>query len=101
MNYRKLMKYKQSEIQLCEAIKILNSFNPIKVVYNKKVLYNDYDSKRIIEVLPDGGEVYGEEAPPEFIIPKRYPELWNKLVYSIKIDIVQHHHSIVYIKGEK
>ena len=95
------MKNRYSEIQLWEAIKMLDQFNPIKIIYNKQVIYNDYDSKRIIEVLDDGTEVYGEEAPPEFILPKRYPKLTNKLVYSIKLDIVQHHHSIVTIKGEK
>lgn len=101
MNYRKLMKYKQSEIQLWEAIKMLDPFNPIKIVYNKKELYNDYDSKKVIEITEDGDKVYGENYPPDIAITQRHRDLLNKLVYSIKIDIVQHHHSIVYIKGEK
>jgi hypothetical protein len=101
MNYRKQMKYEQSEIELWEAIKMLNQFNPIKVIYNKKELYNDYDSKKVLEVLDDGSKVYGERLPPEMAIASRCQNLLNKLVYSIKIDIVEDHHSIVYIKGEK
>jgi hypothetical protein len=101
MNYRKQMKYKQSEIQLWEAIKMLDPLNPIKVIYNKKELYNDYDSKKVIEVLDDGSKVYGERLPPDIAITQRHGDLENKLVYSIKIDIVEHHHSILYIKGEK
>lgn len=101
MNLRKLMKYKQSEIELWELIKKLDSLNPIKIVYNKKELYNDYDSKKVIEVLEDGNKVYGEKYPPEVVLSKDYSHLMSKKVYSIKIDIVQHHHSIVVIKGEK
>ena len=101
MSLRKLMKYKQSEIRFWEAIKMLDPFNPIKIVYNKKELYNDYDSKKVIELFEDGSKVYGERLPPKTAIASRYQDLLNKLVYSIKIDIVEHHHSIVYIKGEK
>lgn len=101
MNYRKQMKYKQSEIELWELIKKLDSLNPIKIVYNKKELYNDYDSKKVIEVLDDGDKVYGEMFPPTMVLAKDYSHLMSKKVYSIKIDIVQHHHSIVYIIGEK
>ena len=100
-NLRKRMKYKQSEIELWELIKKLDSLNPIKIVYNKKELYNDDDSKKVIEVLEDGGKICGERLPPDIAISIRHPELLNKLVYSIKIDIVLHHHSIVVIKGEK
>lgn len=101
MNYRKQMKYKQSEIEFREAIKMLSSFNPIKIVYNRKKLYNDYDSKKVIEVFDDGSKAYGEKYPPEIVLEKDYSHLLNKKVYSIKIDIVEHHHSIIYIKGEK
>ena len=52
-------------------------------------------------MLDDGSKVYGERLPPDIAITQRHGDLENKLVYSIKIDIVQHHHSIVYIKGEK
>ena len=90
------MKIKQSEIQLWEVIKMLDQFCPIKIIYNKKVLYNDYDSK--VEIEPGA---FGETFPPEMALAQRHNELLNKLVYSIKIDVVQHHHSIVYITGEK
>lgn len=101
MNYRKRMKYKQSEIEFWELIKKLDSLNPIKIVYNKKELYNDYDSKKVIEVLEDGDKVYGEKYPPEIVLAKDYSYLMSKKIYSVKIDIVDYHHSIVCIKGEK
>lgn len=95
------IKYKQSEIEFGEALKMLDSLKPIKVVYNKKELYNDYDSNKVLEVLEDGSKVYGENMPPEIVIPKRFSELMNKRVYEINIEIVHHHHSIVYMYGEK
>lgn len=101
MNLRKRMKYKQSEIEFWELIKKLDPLNPIKIIYNKKELYNDYDSKKVLEVLEDGDKVYGEKHPPEIVLERDYSHLTNKKVYSIKIDIVEHHHCIVYIKGEK
>lgn len=94
------MKYKQSEIEFWEALKLLDQMNPIKVVYNKKELYNDYDSKTVLEVLEDGDKVYGEDTPPDVIIPVRFPEILNKRVYAINIEIVNHHHSIVHMYGE-
>ena len=95
------MKNRYSEIQLWEAIKMLDSFNPIKIIYNNQELYNDYDSKRVAYIYENGDKVYGETSPPDIAISTRHSDLLNKLVYSIKIDIVQHHHSIVVIKGEK
>lgn len=95
------MKYKQSEIKFGETLKMLDSLNPIKVVYNKKELYNDYDSKTVLRVLEDGDKVYGEDIPPNVIIPVRFPELLNKRVYAINIEIVDFHHSIIYMYGEK
>ena len=95
------IKYKQSEIELWEALKMLDSLNPIKVVYNKKELYNDYDSKKVLEILEDGSKVYGENTPPDIIIPIRFSELTNKRVYEINIEIVDYHHSIIYMYGEE
>jgi hypothetical protein len=95
------MKYKQSELELLEVLKQLDSMNPIKVIYNNKELYNDYDSKKVLKVLPDGDKVYGEDTPPDVIIPVRFPELLNKCVYAINIEIVNHHHAILNIIGEK
>lgn len=98
---KRRMKYKQSEIEFWEALKLLDPMNPIKVVYNKKELYNDYDSKTVLRVLEDGDKVYGEDTPPDIIIPVRFPEILNKKVYTISIEIVQHHHTIVYMYGER
>lgn len=97
---RRRIKYGQSQIELWEAIKELDSMNPIKVIYNKQVLYNDYDSTTVLEVLPDGEKVYGERTPPDIAISVRFPELLNKRVYNINIEIVEHHHSILTIIGE-
>ena len=87
MSLHKRMKYKQSEIEFWELIKKLDPLNPIKIVYNKKELYNDYDSKKVIEVLEDGDKIYGEILPAGIAISNRYPELLNKLVYSIRLFI--------------
>lgn len=97
---KRRMKFKQSQIELWEAIKELDSMNPIKIIYNKQVLYNDYDSTTVLEILPDGEKIYGEKTPPDIIIPIRFPELLNKRVYNINIEIVEHHHSILTIIGE-
>ena len=98
---KRRMKFKQSEITLGEALKQLDSMNPIKIIYNKKELYNDYDSKTVLEVLPDGNKVYGENTPPDVIVPVRYPDLMNKVIYVVNIEIVNHHHTILNIIGEK
>ena len=98
---KRRMKYKQSELELWEVLKQLDSMNPIKVTYNNKELYNDYDSKKVLKVLPDGDKVYGEDTPPDVIVPVRFPELLNKCVYAINIEIVNHHHAILNIIGEK
>jgi hypothetical protein len=95
------MKYKQSEIEFWEALKLLDPMNPIKVIYNKKELYNDYDSKTVLRVLANGDKLYGEVQPPNIIIPARFPELLNKRVYTINIEIVDFHHSVVYMYGEE
>ena len=94
------MKYKQSEITLSEALQNIYSLCPIKITYNNKELYNDYDSKTVIEVLDDGEKVYGELLPYNISIPSKFPELLNKRVYKINIDVVQYHHSIINIVGE-
>lgn len=98
---RRRMKYKQSVIELWEALKLLDPMNPVKVVYNKKELYNDYDSKTVLRVLANGDKVYGEVQPPNIIIPVRFPELLSKRVYTINIEIVEYHHSVVYMYGEE
>ncbi len=98
---KRRMKYNQSEITLSELIDKLGSLDPVKIVYNNKELYNDYDSKTVSKVLDDGEKIYGELLPYKINIPSKFPELLNKKVYKIDIEILMHHHSIINIIGEK
>jgi hypothetical protein len=95
------MKYNQSEIILSDLLDNLDSLGPVKIIYNNKELYNDYDSKKVIKILDDGEKIYGEYLPYNISIPSTFPELLNKKVYKIDIEVVEHHHSIVNILGEK
>ena len=84
---------------ILEVLEVLRSFDPIKICYNGFELYNDFDSNR--EVEPG---VYGEIVPYMIAVPLRLSTALDKYdVYVNKIDIriVHHHHSIVYLYGEK
>ena len=85
---------KQSEITLIETVAMLKAFAPIKITLNDIVLYNDYDSE--IEVEPG---LYGENKPPLEAIPERLWQAKDYIITDINITIVQHHHSIVKLKG--
>ena len=85
---------KQSEITLIEAVAMLRAFAPIKITFNDIVLYNDYDSE--IEVEPG---LFGENKTPLEIIPERLWQAKDYIVTGISITIVQHHHSIVKLRG--
>ena len=98
---KRRMKYNQSEITLSDLLNKLDSLGPVKIVYNNKELYNDYNSKTVIKVLDNGVKIYGELLPYKINIPSKFPELLNKKVYKIDIEVVEHHHSIVNIIGEK
>lgn len=84
-----------SELTLHEALKKVDVFCPIKIIFNGIVLYNDYDSDIEIE---DG--VYGEILPPLSVVPDRLWQFDKYIVASINIEIVEFHHSIVTIQGE-
>jgi len=86
---------KCSEIAICDAIKYVDSFCPVKIIFNDIVLYNDYDSEVEIE---DG--LYGEIMPPLSVVPDRTSKFNKSIVTSINIDIVDFHHSIVTMQGE-
>ena len=90
---------KQTEITLDAALKIIDEFCPIKVTFNNIFLYNDYDDEVPRGIDADGELCYGEVQPPMKVIPERLHMYKNYVVTSIKIDIVQHHHSIVHLKG--
>ena len=86
---------KQSEITLFEAVSMLAAFSPVKITFNGIVLYNDYDSE--IEVEPG---VYGEVLCPTIeVLADRLWQAKDYVVTDIKISIVQHHHSIVELRG--
>ena len=85
-----------SEITLRKAIEKLDTFSPVKIVFNDILLYNDYD-ENVIEI-EDG--VYGETRLPIDVIPDRLWQFDNYIVSSINIEIVDHHHSVVKMTGE-
>ena len=91
---------KHSEITLLEAISMIDNFLPIKIYYNDEVIYNDYDSENIIEVLSDGTRICGEIFSPKEVIPSRIRNREKNIITSINIEFIQHHHSIVTLYGE-
>lgn len=89
-----------SEITIREAIEYVDQFCPIKIIFNGIVLYNDYDST--IE-LEDG--LCGEDKHPLDVIPNRIWQFDQYIVTSLRIEIVEFHHSIItmhgYFRGER
>lgn len=86
---------RQSEISVIEALNKLDSFAPIKISLNGIVLYNDYDS---VVRLGDS-EIFGETAPWQDVISSRLWQLKEYTITDIKVQIVEHHHSIISMKG--
>lgn len=86
---------KCSEITLDDVIKRVDSWCPVKIIFNNMILYNDYDSE--VEIA---NEIYGEVAPPLSVVPDRIKKFEKSIVTSINIEIVEYHHSIVTIQGE-
>lgn len=91
---------KCSEITLYDAIKYVDSFCPVKIIYNDNILYNDYDSNVVIDRTENGQPIYGEIMPPMCVIPDRIRPIDKYIVTSINIEIVDFHHSIVVMHGE-
>jgi hypothetical protein len=84
---------------IMEVLNKLDVFNPVKIMFNDFELYNDYDSNKEIEP-----EVFGEILPPMLVVPQRLAPVFEKYdvwVRQIDIRIVHHHHSIIYLYGEK
>ena len=90
---------KQTEMTLDAALKIVDGFCPVKIIFNNCILYNDYDD--VVHCGQDaaGDLVYGEALPPMDVVPKRLYRYSEYVVTSIKVDIVQYHHSVVTITG--
>lgn len=78
-----------SELTLDEAIKKVDCFCPVKIIFNGVVLYNDYDDK----------DNY-ESAAPFIVIPDRIWQYDKYIVNSISIEIVEFHHSIITMQGK-
>lgn len=88
-----------SEVPLSEVLDtICQMWSPVKITYNDKVLYNDFDADSGVEIRE--GEFYGETRAPQLVVKERAFGLLNKIVHSIVIDYVDFHHTIITIKGE-
>jgi len=85
----------ESEKRIMEVIKDISNLCPIKISFNGVLLYDDYTFQYEIE---DG--VYGERLPPEVVLPERLWHIEDYLVTSMKIEIVDYHHSIIEMFGE-
>lgn len=84
------MRTRCSEISLDEALRKILAFNPIKIYYNKKLVWDD-------DKLDIENWVLLEES---MNMLKKLCLPYNKIIITdIKIKIVEHHHSIVYLKG--
>lgn len=72
---------RNSELTFEELSKELNY---TQVWWNKKKVFDDYDGDSSIEELRSFEEKYG-----------------NKIVYSMFIEVVEFHHCILKVEGEK
>lgn len=90
---------KHNERPILEVLENLRAFAPVKICFNDVVLYNDYDSTDEIEP-----GVTGELTHYMIAVPPRLKTALDKYdVYVSQVDIriVDHHHSIVYLYGDK
>ena len=90
---------KQDARPILEVLEDIQAFNPVKIVFNDFELYNDYDSNVEIEQ-----GVFGEVEPPMIAVPKRLKSAldnYDVWVTKLEILIVHHHHSLIYLYGEK
>ena len=83
------------QLTLRGAIEKTSAFCPVKIIFNGIVLYNDYDS----DIETENG-MCGETVAPIDVVPNRIWQFDKYVVNSINIEIVEFHHSIVYIDGE-
>ena len=93
------MSLNHNQKPILEVLYDLRLLAPVKICFNDKVLYNDFDSDEEIEP-----GVYGEFWPPLDVVPERLKPVLEKyevLVSKLDIRIVHHHHCIVYMYGEK
>ena len=85
------MKTKQSVITLIEAIHSAMQFNPVKIYYNRKCIWDD-------TLNIDDGWMPLKDALDLFRdTHKDYEQI---IATSVKIKVVEWHHSVIYIKGK-
>lgn len=96
---------KHNEMLFQEAIEFITPLCPIKVVWNDKtIIYNDYDSDKVVKIFDDGSKACGELLPLQEVIPQRVGhnfEKYDVFVKSFNVKIVDYHHTIVYLYGYK
>lgn len=83
---------KQSEIKFVEAVQtVVRNYSPIKIFYNNDLVWDG-------TLALNEGWCSPNNAIENF--KSTHPE-WEKfVVYSIKINIAEWHHSIVWLKGK-
>ena len=83
---------KQSEISFVGAIEtVLHNFGAIKIYYNNELVWDD-------SLSIDDGWMPPHKAIERF--KRKHPRWRDIIVYSVKIDIVEWHHSIIKLKGK-
>lgn len=87
-----MFKHKNTEISLIDAISMVDNFCPIKIYYNNELVWDD-------DMAIGFGWVSLETALWSF--KNKHPEWVNIVIHTIKIDIVDFHHSIIRLKGKK
>lgn len=80
---------KQSEISIIDALSMLDSFAPVKIIFNDIILYNDYD-----------GAECGESSTWQDVLLSRLWRAKNYVVTDINIRVVSFHHAIVSMRGK-
>ena len=77
---------KCSSLALEEAIRLVDAFLYVKIIFNDRVIYDDYD--------------HNEYESPYVAIPRRIERFRNSIVESVEIDMVEHHHSVIRMYGK-
>ena len=85
------MKHKSSVIGLIEAIHSAMQFCPIKIYYNRKCIWDDTLSF-------DDGWLPLKDALDNF--RNTHEDYERIVVTNVKIQIVEWHHSVIYLKGK-
>lgn len=85
--------YKMPILDVLENIK---AFSPVKICFNNIVLYNDWDV--------NDANCTGESEPYDIAVPERLKDVldnYDVWVTKFEVIIVDYHHSLIYMAGEK